>query len=193
MGVGKLFVVSAPSGAGKTTLVKAVLEHCGQECHLSQVVTTTTRPPREGEISGVHYNFVSIDEFKKKIQEGAFLEWSTWYDHYYGSPKDILDKLKEGKSFILVVDRPGAAEIREEYKEAILIWIEPPSIEELGIRLKKRGKDSEAAIAIRLEKAAVEIEEEQSSPLYKYHVINDDFKVTVQELCTILAKEQEKV
>jgi len=189
MGVGKLFVVSAPSGAGKTTLVRAVLEQCGKECQLSQVVTTTTRPAREGEIAGAHYNFVSIDDFKKQIDEGSFLEWSTWYDHYYGSPSQVLEDLKSGRSFILVVDRPGSIEIVETYPESILIWIEPPNLKELEQRLKRRGKDSEAAIAIRLEKAAIEMEEEQNNLLYKYHITNDDFKATVEELCGIFTLE----
>jgi len=189
MGVGKLFVLSAPSGAGKTTLVKGALERCGGECRLSQVVTTTTRPAREGEKPGAHYNFVSIDEFKKKIEEGAFLEWSTWYDHYYGSPREILNQLKTGQSFILVVDRPGSAEIAQAYPEAVLIWINPPSLQELARRLEKRGQDSKAAIAIRLEKAAIEMEEEQNDSLYKYHIVNDDFERAIGELCSIFTQE----
>lgn len=189
MSAGKLFVLSAPSGSGKTTLVRGVLEKCGKECRLTQVITTTTRPAREGEKPGSHYNFVSVDEFKKKIEAGEFLEWSTWYDHYYGSPREVLEQLKKGKSFILVVDRPGSLEILETYPEAVLIWINPPSIQELSHRLEKRGQDSSAAIAIRLEKAAIEMEEEKSNPVYKYHIINDDFERAIKELCAVFTQE----
>ena len=185
MAFGKLFVVSAPSGTGKTCLVNEVLEECGKKAFLKRAITYTTRPPREGEVDGEHYHFVSVDEFKEKIDQEYFLEWSTWYDHYYGSPVSLLKHIQEGKSFIIIVDRPGAKDIVNAYKYARLIWIEPPSLEALKERLVKRGKDSEATIENRLRKAAIEIEEEKEEQFYDFHVINDDYEVAKKEMVTI--------
>ena len=120
---GKLFVISAPSGAGKTTVVHEFLLRFKNKYKLKRVVTYTTRPPRVGEEQGVDYHFVSADIFKEMISNHRFLEWSTWYDYYYGSPSSIIHEIEEGHSFILVVDRHGAQEICRSYSEAVLIWI----------------------------------------------------------------------
>jgi len=188
MAFGKLFVISAPSGAGKTSLVAEVLKKCGPHCSIKRAITYTTRPPREGEIDGQHYHFISIDEFKEKIDQDYFIEWSTWYDHYYGSPVSILKHIQEGLSYIMVLDRSGAKEVLQTYPQAILIWIEPPSIEELQKRLVARG-DSQGIIQNRLRKAAVEIAQEKEEQFYKYHIINDEFKTAAQQMTSIFNKE----
>lgn len=181
MAFGKLFVISAPSGAGKTTLVKKVLEDLGNNYQLSRTITYTTRPPREGEIDGKHYHFISVDDFKEKIDQNFFIEWSTWYDYYYGSPVYTLKSIQEGKSFIMILDRLGAKDVLQTYPHAILIWIAPPSLEELEKRLLARG-DSPGVIQNRLRKAAVEIQQENDEQFYHHHIINDNFKTALSEL-----------
>lgn len=188
MSLGKLFVVSAPSGAGKTTLVQAILDTLGKQCHLKRAITYTTRPPREGEIDGKHYHFISIDEFKEKIEQDAFLEWSTWYDHYYGSPASMLRGLQEGHSYIAILDRPGAKDVKQSFPATVLIWIVPPSLEVLKDRLLKRGDDLHV-VENRLKKAAIEIEQEQNEQFYDYHIINDDFNLAVGQLQRAVMKE----
>lgn len=186
MGFGKLFIVSAPSGSGKTCLVKDILEECGEKIVLKRAVTYTTRPPREGEVNGEHYYFISTDEFKKKIDEGYFLEWSTWYDYYYGSPASLLEHIQEGVSFIAILDRSGAKDVVAAYSHAYLIWIEPPSLEILKERLIKRGKDSEATIENRLRKASIEMAQEKQEHFYQYHIINDDYETAKKDLLSIV-------
>ncbi len=179
---GKLFVVSAPSGAGKTTLIEELLKRWGKLYNLQRGITYTTRAPREGEKNGVDYNFISIEEFQHKIEAGFFIEWSTWYDHFYGSSIEVIKGLKTGVSYILIVDRLGASKIVSKFPGAVLIWITPPSLEILEDRLRLRGKDSEATIINRLKKAAIEIEEEKQKSLYNYHFINDVFEDVLRNI-----------
>lgn len=193
MNSGKLFIISAPSGAGKTTLVKELFVDCATACMFQRAITYTTRPPREGEIDGFHYHFLSIDEFKKKIENDFFIEWSTWYDHYYGSARSLIDQVKNGLSYILIVDRLGARDILSLYKDAVLIWIQPPSIEELRQRLLHRAKDSVATIEARLKKAEIEIEQERVECLYRYHIINNNFHDAFSELKEKIIFEMNKI
>lgn len=179
---GKLFIVSAPSGAGKTTLIEELLKRWGKKYNLERAITYTTRDAREGEINGVDYNFISIEEFQRKIEEGFFIEWSTWYDHFYGSSIEIIKGLKNGVSYILIVDRLGASKIVGQFPDSILIWITPPSLSVLEQRLRLRAKDSELTILNRLKKAAIEIEEENQNQLYNYHFINDNFEITLENI-----------
>ncbi|NBQ17743.1 guanylate kinase [bacterium] len=179
---GKLFIVSAPSGAGKTTLIEELLKRWGKKYNLERAITYTTRNAREGEINGVDYNFISIEEFQRKIEEGFFIEWSTWYDHFYGSSIEIIKGLKNGVSYILIVDRLGASKIVGQFPGSILIWITPPSLSVLEQRLRLRAKDSETTILNRLKKAAIEIEEENQNHLYNYHFINDNFENTLENI-----------
>ncbi len=186
---GLLFLVSAPSGAGKTTIVNEVLKEIGTQCLIKKVVTYTTRPIRIGEVDGVDYFFIKENDFLKKIKNHFFLEWSTWYGSYYGFPQTILNDLKNGISYIAIVDRFGARKIKELYKDAILIWIEPENIEVLKQRLIFRGTDNEDEIKKRLEKAAIEIDEEKKEKLYEIHIINDEFHSTVKKVINFIVGE----
>ncbi|OGB97818.1 guanylate kinase [candidate division TM6 bacterium RIFCSPHIGHO2_12_FULL_36_22] len=183
---GTLFVISAPSGTGKTTLVNAILSEKGQNEKIEQVVTYTTKKPRNGEINGKSYYFLTKDEFEAKIAQNFFLEWSDVYDNYYGSPRYALDKLTEGISQIAILDRTGAKAVKQIYPPSILIWIETPNIEELAKRLTKRASDSSESIIRRLALAIKEIEAEKVEQLYDYTIINDDFEKAKQALKSIL-------
>src|SRR3990167_753346 len=129
---GKLFVLSGPSGVGKTTLAAMLFARLGKSHNLSRVITYTTKSPRVGEQNGVDYHFITVPEFESKLLSGFFIEYSKSYGHYYGSPRSILLDLKQGKSLLLVVDQTGACNIKRQFVQAILIWIAPPSIHELA-------------------------------------------------------------
>lgn len=189
MSFGKLFIVSGPSGVGKSTVVRSLLQ--SDECRglLHRVVTYTTRPPREYEKDGIDYHFITQHQFKEKLKENFFLEFSTWYDHYYGTPASIIKKLEKGHSFITVVDRQGAREILKKYPKAITIWIQAPSLDILQERLKDRGTEDKETIERRIQKAILEQQEEDAQNLYKFHLINDLFENTVNELITLIRNE----
>lgn len=183
---GKLFVISAPSGAGKTTLVRYGVERLRESHAISRVVTYTTKVPREGEAQqGVDYYFLSQADFEKKIGENFFIEWSCAYGDYYGSPNSIVNRMAEGHSCVLIVDRAGASRIKEQIPEAVLVWIYTPSLEVLKQRLIKRGGESPEQIARRLELAMSEIEQELVCPVYNFHVLNEDFCESLEKLCEI--------
>lgn len=186
---GKLFVISGSSGAGKTTLVAAALEKLQKHYSIERIITYTTRTKRPGEIEGEDYYFISENEFKKKIEEGFFIEWSHWYDNYYGSPISILEDIKKGTSFIIVLDQSGAKAIFEQYSEAILIWIQPSSLSLLIGRLKKRGKNTLEEIEKRLKKAEVELEQKKREHLYAVTIINDDFFKAKDELISFMQQK----
>lgn len=186
---GTLFIISGPSGVGKTTLVDALLRDPLFSTKLHKVVTYTTRPKRDHEVDGVDYNFISKNEFKEKIKEHFFLEFSTWYDYYYGTPAYIVKSLEKGTSHIMVVDRMGARELSRLYSKTITLWLQAPSIEVLRNRLQIRGTEDEATIISRLDKAICEQQEEESQNLYKYHIIHDDFDKTLQSVKMIIEKE----
>lgn len=189
MAFGKLFIVSGSSGVGKSTLVRSLLQ--SDECRglLLRVITYTTRPLREYESDGVDYNFISQHEFKEKIKQNFFLEFSTWYDHYYGTPASIIKKLEKGRSFIMVVDRQGAREILKKYPHAITIWIQAPSINVLKERLSGRGTEDRETVERRIQKAVCEQQEEDAQQLYQYHLINDVFEKTLSEMITIVRNQ----
>jgi len=197
---GKLFVISAPSGAGKTTLAEKVLEHLSSKYPIGRVVTYTSRVARQGEKNGQDYNFVSSQEFEQKMKDGFFLEWSGEYGHYYGTPRHIVDDLAQGFSRILIIDRLGARRIFEIAKDAsptltnmvTSIWIFPPSISELEKRLVGRAKDTTKQIEKRLALAQKELQEENTNPLYDHTILNDDFSEAMQKLEALLICELEK-
>lgn len=183
---GKLFVVSAPSGAGKTSLITALLYKVKGRSPLKRVVTYTTKPPRPGDVDGQDYHFVSKKEFKKKVQEGFFLEYSTAYGHYYGSPRSLLNELDTGISYIAILDKYGAKMVHEAYQEAVLIWIQTSSIEVLKKRLILRGHDSQKQMALRLSLAQQEMDEELAQKFYHFHVDNDEFSRALQKIEEII-------
>lgn len=177
---GQLFVISAPSGAGKTTLIQQVMTRFPQ---VSYSVSHTTRPPRPGEIDGKDYFFVTEQTFTRMIQAGEWLEWARVHAHYYGTSRPFVEKqLAAGNSLLLDIDVQGAWQIMDAGLDPVTIFILPPSIEELRQRLEKRGTDSAQTIALRLENAKKEI---ALTHLYQYVVKNDDLTTAADQLCTI--------
>lgn len=186
---GKLFIISGPSGVGKTTLANALLTNLGKRYNMHRVITYTTKLPRKGEVSGVDYHFISQTEFESKLAEGFFIEYSKVYGHYYGSPRTIIKELDLGKSFILIVDQLGAHKIKEQFSQAILIWITPPSLHELVNRLQGRATESDLDIQKRLMIARNEIETVAQRPVFDYIVENDILTQTINNLMRILKAE----
>lgn len=181
-----LFVVSGPSGSGKTTVVEQALAVLQKKHLIKRVITYTTRPARQGEIDGKHYHFLSVEDFKNKIEKGFFLEWSAWYDHYYGSPASIITDIAQGTSYIAILDRPGALSVQRAYPQAVLIWIEPPSLQELKKRLEYRAQNVTQEIEKRLAKAVVEIDQERENSYFSYTIKNDDLSVAVLEFVSLI-------
>lgn len=189
MGKNLVIVVSAPSGAGKTTICKKLLQ---TTTGLIFSISMTTRKPRDNEIDGYDYSFVSVDEFQEKIKKGDFLEWAKVYDDYYGTPKKMLeDSLLAGVDVLLDIDGQGAMNVKKEYKDrAVLIFIAPPFLEDLKTRLSNRMTDSQEEIEKRFLLAKEEL---KNIFRYDYCVINDDVGVTVGKLKSIIIAEKNKV
>ena len=186
---GSLVVISAPSGAGKGSIISKLLERDNKNRWLS--VSTTSRQIRKNDIEGVTYNFVSKEEFEKKIEEGYFLEYTNYVGNYYGTPKERIDeKLKKGIDVILEIEIEGASNIKKLIPEAIFIFIMPPSMEELIKRLKSRGTDSKEKILERFYTAYKEINEVTK---YNYVVVNDDLEDAVNKVEAILKAEKCRV
>ncbi|SFV68004.1 Guanylate kinase [hydrothermal vent metagenome] len=175
-----LFVISAPSGAGKTSLIKALLE---TEENLSLSISHTTREKRPTEIDGKNYHFVSKNEFKTLIKNNELLEYAKVFDNYYGtSKKTITEQLKNKIDVILEIDWQGHQQIKQHFKKAISIFILPPSIEELKSRLVKRGEDDKNTINKRMSEAKNEIKHFNE---YDYLIINNNFSTALNELTSI--------
>ena len=171
---GILLVISGFSGAGKGTIVKELLKHYD---NYALSVSMTTRKPREGERDGVEYFFVDREKFEKTIAENGLIEYATYCDNYYGTPKDFVEsKLEAGMDVILEIEIQGALQIKEKFPESLLLFITPPSAEELRNRLEKRGTETKEVIAKRLSRACEESEG------MDYIVINDDLETCVREL-----------
>ncbi len=182
---GLLLVVSGPSGVGKGTICK---EYLGKydDCALS--VSATTRSPRDGEVDGVSYFFLSHDEFRKKIDEGGFLEHAVFCDNYYGTPKDaVMEKLEEGKNVILEIEVQGALQVRSHYPEAVFVFVIPPSVEILEERLRGRGTETDEVIKQRLERAKAEF---KYIDKYNYILVNDTVSEAVCRLHSIIEAEK---
>jgi guanylate kinase len=185
---GILFIVSAPSGAGKTTLCNNAALKC-RGVKLS--VSYTTRKPRQGEIDGVHYFFVKESVFKEMISKGEFLEWARVHDNLYGTSKSRIDEMvAQGFDVLLDIDVQGGRQIKEKIPESILIFILPPSMEVLKDRLRKRMSDTEDVIIRRLDRAQDEIREYK---YYDYVIVNDDLEYAAAQLKSVIAAERASV
>lgn len=185
MNSGILFIVSAPSGAGKTSLLKALLE-C-QRKGISQrtlSVSHTTRQPRPGEVNGEHYHFVSVEQFQRMVGEKAFLESAQVFDNYYGTAEaSVRQQLETGKDVILEIDWQGARQVRERFADAVSIFVVPPSVEALRERLSSRGQDSDEIIERRMADALSEMSHYEE---YDYIVVNDLFEQGVEDLEAVM-------
>ncbi|HBS48165.1 TPA: guanylate kinase [Candidatus Dependentiae bacterium] len=186
---GKLIIISAPSGAGKTSLSREIIKRIGPKFNVSKVITYTSRHPRPGEVNGVDYHFISPEKFKEYAQSGNFLESTNYSDKMYASPSSIESDLNFGKSFILVLDREGAKHVAKLIPSSVMIWITVPSIDELKIRMEKRGGESPHQIEKRLEMAEEEIKEEEKQRAFKYHLVNKNFDESLQDLTAIITQE----
>lgn len=178
---GNLYIISAPSGAGKTSLVKKLIAHTP---NLIVSVSHTTRQTREGEIHGKDYFFVTIEEFKDMQIKGAFLECAQVFDNFYGTAQETVENnLENGFDVILEIDWQGAQQVRKLMPESLSICILPPSIETLRHRLEMRGKDSEEIIERRMRDAVTEM---SHYPEFDYLIVNDDFNAALNELKSIV-------
>lgn len=183
----RLIVVSAPSGAGKTTLCQRLLAEFPR---LVLSISTTTRKPRGSEQHGREYFFVSREEFERQISEGKFAEWARVHDNYYGTSKSVIEKaFVTGNSVLLDIDVQGAEQLRSSYpRESVLIFVAPPSLDELERRLRSRNTDSEASIQKRMNNARAEMARKDS---FDHVVVNDSLERAYSELRGIVARNLE--
>ncbi len=189
MNRGLLLVISGPSGAGKGTVCEAYKKDCDNEVWNS--VSMTTRSPREGEVHGKSYFFVSRDEFIRKIEQDEFLEYAEVYGNYYGTPrKEVEDKLKEGRDVILEIDIQGALNVRENTTEGIFIFILPPSMSELKNRIIGRGSETPESLLLRFKAAYNEINYVSK---YNYAITNHQVKQAYEDLKCIVRAEKCRV
>ncbi|ALS97136.1 guanylate kinase [Lacimicrobium alkaliphilum] len=183
MATGNLFILAAPSGAGKSSLIKALLER-NQDGSMQVSVSHTTRSPRPGEQQAVHYHFVDESAFKQMIADDAFFEWAEVFGKYYGTSKQaIADTLEQGKDVFLDIDWQGARQVKAQMPDTATIFIAPPSRDELLRRLKHRNTDSDEVISERMAKARDEISHYQE---FDYVVVNDDFEQALKEIEAIV-------
>lgn len=186
--LGNLYIISAPSGAGKTSLVSKLIDH---DLLIRVSVSTTTRAMRPGEQDGVNYFFVSQAAFEEKIEANEFLEYAKVFGNYYGTGKtNVIQHLNAGQDVILEIDWQGAQQVRQLFPQAYSIFIMPPSIEELDRRLNGRATDSEAVIAARMQDAVSEMQHYNE---FDYVVINDDFDTALHQLHSIFVANRLKL
>ena len=182
---GNLFIISAPSGAGKSSLIQALLK---RHSDMQVSVSHTTRAPRPGEQDGVHYHFISVDEFKALIAKDEFFEWAEVFGNYYGTSKStIRDSLSRGIDVFLDIDWQGARQIKAQESSAKGIFILPPSLAELEQRLNNRGQDSSEVIAKRMAQAQSEMSHANE---YEYLIINDNFETALTEFERIVMAQR---
>lgn len=177
---GDLIVISGFSGVGKGTVVKKLVEDYGY----SLSVSATTRAPREGEVDGKDYYFKSMDDFRNLIDYNGFIEWAQYVDNYYGTPRKFVEKeMAEGRDVILEIEVQGAMHVKEQYPDALLIFLTTPNVNALRNRLDGRGTESEEVIAKRMKRAAEEAEDMKE---YDFIVINDDLEKCVQTVHSVI-------
>ncbi|MEC7917169.1 MAG: guanylate kinase [Pseudomonadota bacterium] len=182
----KLIVVSAPSGGGKTSLIKALFEDFN-EVNILLGISFTTRKPRSKEKNGQSYYFISKEEFQKKIDEGDFLESAEVFGNYYGTSKEwVSDKLSKGYDVMLELDWQGALQVKKSYPEAITVFVLPPSIKELEVRLRNRRQDSKETISKRISFAKEEI---QKSNKFDVLILNNSFKDALNDLKQVVTEQ----
>lgn len=184
---GNLFVVAAPSGAGKSSLVNALME---VDSRLAHSVSHTTRPPRGQEVHGREYYFVSHAQFDQMVQQGAFLEWAHVHGNRYGTSKQAIEeRISQGGDIILEIDYQGAIQVKQLFHNAILVFILPPSWEELRSRLERRGEDADDVIEMRLQNAAREMGQVQE---FDFVIINERFELALFDLKSIVHAQRLK-
>lgn len=184
---GVLIIISAPSGTGKSTICRKLLQ---RRKNLKYSVSCTTRPPRPGEKHGKHYFFLSREEFKRRIRHNDLLEWALVHDEYYGTPRSFIETAtKSGSDVLLAIDVQGAAAIRRKLPDSILIFVAPPSLQSLRERLTGR-RDAPESVAKRLANSKGEL---AAAKNYDYLVVNDDLEKAVSQIESILTAERLKV
>ncbi len=184
---GLLVVISAPSGAGKTTVCKKLLDEF-PDLHFS--VSFTTRPPRGDEKEGRDYHFISVEEFRDRIEKGEFVEWEELYGHFYGtSRREIEGSIMDNRDVLLDIDTKGARNVKKIYPDGVFVFIMPPSAQELKQRLKKRGSETEDTIKVRFERAMEEIRENE---WYDYVIFNDILLDSVHIMRSIYTAEKNR-
>ncbi len=185
---GLVFVLSAPAGTGKTTLVRMLRDEF--PC-VTESISCTTRAPRPAEAAGKDYHFLSKEAFERKIQEGDFLEYAQVFGSYYGTSKEyVIGQQAKGKHVMLVIDTQGAMQLKKQQFPAIFIFVSPPSLQELRERLLKRQADSMESVEQRLSWAEQEM---ALIPHYDYHIVNDDLQIAYGILRSILIAEEHKI
>ena len=185
---GLLIVFSGPSGVGKGTILKEVMKD--ESLKLTYSVSMTTRKPRDGEVDGINYFFVSKEGFEKAIDNHELLEYATYVDNYYGTPKNFVEKKREeGMNVVLEIDLQGAKQVMARAHDALSIFIEPPSMEELERRIRGRQSETEETIKKRIEVARNEM---AGRELYDYVVCNDELTKAIEDVKEIIIKEMEK-
>ena len=181
----RLIVISGPSGSGKSTIVQRVLSDSQVRARLS--VSSTTREPRKGERPGIDYDFLSREEFERKVANGELLEWAEVHGNLYGTPRQpVLDALNEGYCVLLEIDVQGALQVVESLRDCLLVFIHPPDLTTLEQRLRQRGSESEARIRQRLENAKNELAQ---SHHYPHSIVNHDLDRAVEELVHLLVEQ----
>ena len=181
MNKGSLFVITGPSGAGKGTVLKEVIKNLDR---LYFSVSATTRKPREGEVDGVHYHFMTKERFESLIADDRFLEYAQYAENYYGTPLDpVLEQLEQGNDVILEIELQGALQVKKRMPQAVLVFIAPPSLEELEDRLRGRGTETEEVILRRL---AIARQECENMHQFHYVVVNDQVADAADRLRAVM-------
>ena len=185
---GILVVVSGFSGVGKGTLMRCLTERYG---HYALSISATTRGPREGEEDGREYFFKTKEEFEQLIEENRLIEYACFCENYYGTPRDYVeDQMEQGRDVILEIEIQGAMKIREQYPDALLLFVMPPDAETLANRLRGRGTETEEVIQARLNRA---VEESEGADQYDYIVVNDNLEKAVEEVYSLIESQHNKV